>query len=62
MELIGMILGGLLAFALLALGLAGYVRWRAHRRMDDAAAHAAEQAAQAARSGGGGGGPADPVR
>jgi uncharacterized iron-regulated membrane protein len=62
MELIGMILAGLLAFAVLALGLAGYVRWRAHRRMDDAVAHAAAEAAQAARNGGGGGGPANPVR
>ena len=55
MEVIGMILGGLLAFALLALGLAGYVRWRAHRRMDDAVqAAAAEDAAQQQRAGGGG--------
>ncbi len=42
-ELIGMILGSMLALALLALGLAGYVRWRAHRRMDDAVAEAAKR-------------------
>lgn len=55
MELIGMILGGLLVFALLALGLAGYVRWRANRRMDDAVrAAAAEDAAEQQRAGGGG--------
>lgn len=45
MELIGMILDALLCFALLALGLAGYVRWRAHRRMDDAVRAAAAEAA-----------------
>lgn len=51
MELIGMILGGLLALALLALGLAGYVRWRAHRRMDDAVQAAAAEAARKSSGG-----------
>ena len=60
--MIDWILGGLAAFGLLALAGAAWVRYRAHRRMDEAVAQAAEQAAQAARSGGGGGGPADPVR
>lgn len=60
MELIGMILGGLLSLALLALGFAGYVRWRAHRRMDDALQSAA--ASQYRRAGsGGGGGPDEPA-
>jgi hypothetical protein len=61
MELIGMILGGLAVLGLLALARAAWVRYRAHRRMDESVAQAAEQAAQAARSGGGGGGP-KPVR
>lgn len=55
-----MILGYLLALALLALGLAGYVRWRARRRMDDALQSAA--ASQSRRPGsGGGGGPDEPA-
>lgn len=59
-ELIGMVLGGLLVLAMLALGVAGGVRWRANRRMDDAVRAAAAQASRAGNAGGPGG-PSGPV-
>jgi len=60
MELIGMILGALAVLGLLALAGVALVRYRAHRRMDEAVTNAA--AAAARRPGlGGGGGPNEPA-
>lgn len=53
-EVLGYILAGLSLMGLTGALLYGYIVWRSHRRMDDAAAEMARQA-------GGGGGPTKPV-